>query len=108
MPTRNDCRCREIYRNQIVVSAAPGIDTDFYKNIEGCRNLPLVSGQTYDLVHHASAAVVVSGTATLETALIGTPQVVVYKTGNLTYHIGKHFVKIRFFPCPISLWRKKL
>lgn len=93
---------------QIVVSAAPGIDTEFYRSIEGCRNLPLVSGQTYDLVHHASAAVVVSGTATLETALIGTPQVVVYKTGNLTYHIGKHFVKIRFFSLPNIIMEEEI
>lgn len=85
---------------QIAISAAPGIEKEFYSRIEGCAGLPLISGQTYDLVYHASAAVVVSGTATLETALIGTPQVVVYKTGNLTYHIGKHFVKVRFFSLP--------
>lgn len=93
---------------QIVVSAAPGIDPEFYRSIEGCQALPLVSGQTYDLVHHSSAAVVVSGTATLETALIGTPQVVVYKTGNLTYHVGKHFVKVRFFSLPNIIMEEEI
>lgn len=93
---------------QIVVSAAPGIDPEFYKSIEGCQTLPLVSGQTYDLVYHSSAAVVVSGTATLETALIGTPQVVVYKTGNLTYHVGKHFVKVRFFSLPNIIMEEEI
>lgn len=93
---------------QIVVSAAPGIDPEFYRSIEGCQNLPLVSGQTYDLVHHSSTAVVVSGTATLETALIGTPQVVVYKTGNLFYHVGKHFVKVRFFSLPNIIMEEEI
>ncbi len=93
---------------QIVVSAAPGIDTEFYRTIKGCQTLPLISGQTYDLVHHSSATVVVSGTATLETALIGTPQVVIYKTGNLTYHVGKHFVKVRFFSLPNIIMEEEI
>jgi lipid-A-disaccharide synthase len=52
--------------------------------------------QTYDLLHAARAALVTSGTATLETALMEVPQVVMYKMNNLTYHIGKYFVNVEF------------
>lgn len=61
---------------QFVVAGAPGVETAFYEKY--VAGLPVVFGQTYALVQNAYAAVVNSGTATLETALIGTPQVVVY------------------------------
>jgi lipid-A-disaccharide synthase len=55
----------------------------------------LVCGQTYELLAHAEAAVVTSGTATLETALLGVPEVVCYRTDRLSYLIARMFVKIR-------------
>lgn len=61
---------------QFVVAGAPGIEQEFYNNLT-C-GLPIVFGQTYHLVHHAHVAIVNSGTATLETALLRTPQIVVY------------------------------
>lgn len=61
---------------QVVVSGAPGVSPDFYASYAG--NLPVVFGKTYQLLGVATAAVVNSGTATLETALAGTPEVVVY------------------------------
>ena len=54
-------------------------------------------GQTYDILKHAVAAVVTSGTATLETALMMVPEVVCYKTGLISYSIGRLIVKLRFF-----------
>ena len=64
---------------QTVISGAPGIEPEFYTPLFIHSGVNLVFNQTYELLQHAQAAVVNSGTATLETALIGTPQVVVYK-----------------------------
>ncbi len=83
---------------QVVVAGAPGIDDDFYASFLKDKNVPVVFGQTYELVQHASAAVVNSGTATLETALIGTPQVVVYYVmlGRLAYIAKNIFLKVKY------------
>lgn len=56
----------------------------------------IVFDQTYDLLHHATAAIVTSGTATLETALFRVPQVVVYKTSFLSYIIAKKLIKVPY------------
>ena len=56
----------------------------------------MIHDQTYDLLHHANAAIVTSGTATLETALFRVPQVVVYKTSSISYHIAKHLIRVPF------------
>lgn len=77
--------------------------------IAGVRNLPLSSYEpakkagirviyesTYDILQNARAAVVTSGTATLETALFNVPQVVVYKTSRISYTIGKRLIKVAF------------
>ncbi len=60
------------------------------------RGVPVLYDQTYDLLSHAHAALVTSGTATLETALFEVPQVVCYKTSFLTYHIAKRLIKAPF------------
>jgi lipid-A-disaccharide synthase len=59
-------------------------------------NVSTVSNKTYQLLSNSSAAIVTSGTATLETALFGVPEVVCYKTSNISYAIGKQLVKIKF------------
>lgn len=82
---------------QFVVAGAPSVDRALYERHLAGTGIRLVAGQTYPLLAHARAAVVTSGTATLETALLGVPQVVIYKTGALTYRIGKLFVTFRFF-----------
>jgi len=81
---------------QIVVAAAPAQELDFYKQIIGQAPVRIISGKTYDLLKTATAAVVTSGTATLETALIGTPEVVVYKGSAISYAIGKRLVKVKY------------
>ena len=63
-------------------------------------NLKIVSGATYDAVSSASAAIVASGTATVETALLGTPMVVVYKVARLTELILRTFIVTRFVAMP--------
>lgn len=65
---------------QFVVAGAPGQDAAYYNQFLENKNIPVLFGQTYALMQQASAALVTSGTATLETAVIGTPQVVCYRT----------------------------
>lgn len=83
---------------QIIIAGAPGIDLDFYNSYLLNKNVQIVFGQTYELLQQASAAVVNSGTATLETAIIGTPEVVVYNMGfgRLVNFIKEYVIKLRF------------
>ncbi|GAA4507654.1 lipid-A-disaccharide synthase [Hymenobacter ginsengisoli] len=80
---------------QFVVAAVSNLDRAYYAHFE--RNgIKLVFDQAYDLLSRASAALVTSGTATLETALFGVPQVVCYRTSGLTYMIGKAVIKVPY------------
>ncbi|MBP1676901.1 MAG: lipid-A-disaccharide synthase [Bacteroidetes bacterium] len=83
---------------QSVVAGAPGVEKEFYSSLGGGDTVPVIFGKTYQLVYHAQAAIVNSGTATLETALIGTPQVVVYyaQPGRLVYLLKKIFLKVEY------------
>ena len=79
-----------------VVAAAPTFSAAYYHQFTGGKNVKLVFAQTYDLLHEARAALVASGTATLETALFHVPQVVVYRGGAISIAIARMLVKIRF------------
>jgi lipid-A-disaccharide synthase len=81
---------------QFVIAAAPSIPVDFYKEIISGFPVSIVYGQTYDLLHHAKAALVTSGTATLETALMGVPQVVCYKGSYLSYLVARQMVHVKY------------
>lgn len=81
---------------QLVVAGAPSVPNELYSSLVADRDVKVVYGQTYALLKSSEVAVVTSGTATLETALAGVPQVVCYKTGWLNYQVGKRFLKIRF------------
>ncbi len=80
---------------EFVVSGAPGQDKELYDTYLKGKNVKLIFNNTYQLLLHSQAAIVASGTATLETALIGVPQVVCYKMGGgyLTYGIGRLILK---------------
>lgn len=83
----------------IVIAQAPGQEADLYGSIlsaASVKNVKLVKGKTYEVLKAADAAIVTSGTATLETALLGVPQVVVYKTNSLTYAIARRLVKAKY------------
>lgn len=80
---------------QMVVAGVKSLDAELYRTAID-NGLKVVFDQTYDLLKHAIAAVVTSGTATLETALFRVPQVVVYQTSPITYSIAKRLVKIEF------------
>ena len=82
---------------QFVVAQAPGQDDSFYKEIIGThQGVILVKDDTYNLLKQASAALVTSGTATLETALFGVPQVVCYKGNSMSYLLAKYLIKIKY------------
>ena len=66
--------------HQVVIAGAPGIDKNFYDKTLENSNATLIFGQTYNILAQANVALVTSGTATLETALLDVPQVVCYKT----------------------------
>jgi lipid-A-disaccharide synthase len=78
------------------VAAVRNLPSELYKPLKDLQNVTLIFEATYDLLSHASAAVVTSGTATLETALFKVPQVVVYKAGNLEYAIASKVVKVDY------------
>lgn len=82
---------------QFVVAGAPSISDDLYRKYLSNTKIRVLSGSTYDILNHAEAAVVTSGTATLETAIFKVPQVVIYKTSPVNYRIGMLFLKIKFF-----------
>ena len=82
---------------QFIVAKAPGVDEQFYDDIlKPYSNVSYVSNQTYKLLSQSTAALVTSGTATLETALFGVPEVVCYKGSYLSYQIGKRLVKVKY------------
>lgn len=90
---------RRFAQYRAVVAGAPGLDDDFYR---GLTDLPVLRDATYPLLRHARAALVTSGTATLETALMGVPQVVCYRSNGskLTYDIMKRVLKISHVSLP--------
>ena len=75
-----------------VVAGSPNREKTFYDSILKRDNYQFISNKTYDLLSISYAAIVTSGTATLETALFKIPQVVCYKTSSITYHIAKSLV----------------
>lgn len=81
---------------QFVIAGAPSFSIDDYQPFIGGRQIPVLFDQTYNLLLHAKAAIVTSGTATLETALFKVPQVVVYKGGRISVAIARLLVKIKF------------
>lgn len=82
---------------QFVVAATPFFNKAYYQSFIGDKPVKLVFNQNYELLHHSKAAIVTSGTATLETALVGTPQIVCYATSKITFFIGQFFVHIKYF-----------
>ncbi len=82
---------------QFVVAKAPGLDESFYADLLApYPNVSSVVNKTYDLLIQSTAALVTSGTATLETALFAVPQVICYKGSSISYHIAKRLIKIKF------------
>ncbi len=82
---------------QFVVAKAPGLEESFYHELLAPHgNVSSVVNKTYELLAQAKAALVTSGTATLETALLGVPEVICYKGNGLSYQIARRLIKIKF------------
>ncbi len=81
---------------QFVVAQAPGLPSRFYDQMIGDHPVMLLEGQTHALLQQAHAALVTSGTATLETALSGVPQVVCYLGNPLSYWLAKRLIKVPY------------
>lgn len=79
------------------IAQAPGLDDDWFNSlIPKDNHIHIVKNNTYALLNHSKAALVTSGTATLETALLNVPEVVCYKGNPLTLFLAKKFIKIKF------------
>ena len=81
---------------QFVIAGAPSQDHSFYKTFISNENVKFIDNKTYDLLSISHAALVTSGTATLETSLFKVPQVVCYKAGNLSYQIAKRIITLKY------------
>ncbi|WP_118973721.1 lipid-A-disaccharide synthase [Taibaiella koreensis] len=81
---------------QFVIAQAPGQEDTIYRELCAGMDVLLLRNQTYDLLQQASAALVTSGTATLETALFGVPEVVCYKGNPVSYWLAKRLIKVKY------------
>ncbi len=81
---------------QFIVAAVPHISLDFYMKIIADKNVKIIKGKTYELLNIADAALVTSGTATLETGLFGVPMVVCYKGNIVSYYIAKQLIQVKY------------
>jgi lipid-A-disaccharide synthase len=81
---------------RFIVAGAPSQPESFYRQLMPGSDVPVVFGQTYALLKRSRVALVTSGTATLETALFGVPEVVCYKGGKISYLIARQLIKVKY------------
>ena len=81
---------------QFVVAQAPAQPDSLYKELIGAKNVLIANNQTYNLLKQATAALVTSGTATLETALFGVPEVVCYKGNPVSFWLATKLVDVKY------------
>jgi lipid-A-disaccharide synthase len=96
------CEAAELIRQtkpdtQFVLPMATGLDRSLFQSLVQSHPITLVSDDTYNAIRYARAAIVASGTATLETALLGTPEIVVYRISQPSWIVGKMLLKVRFY-----------
>ena len=85
--------------HNFVICGVNTLGKGFYNEIlkdNNYSNVKIIFNNTHEVLHHSAAAMVTSGTATLETALIGTPEVVCYKGGKISYEIAKRVIKVKY------------
>ena len=90
------------------MAGAPSIEAEFYKPFLTSESIHVVYNITYDLLKNATAALVTSGTATLETALFKVPEVVCYKGNALSFLLAKSLVKVKFISLVNLIMDKKI
>ncbi|MCG2431503.1 lipid-A-disaccharide synthase [Aequorivita xiaoshiensis] len=87
---------KEFKEYQFVIAGAPSQEKSFYESFLTTKNVHFITNKTYELLSIANAALVTSGTATLETALFKVPQVVCYKGGRISYEIAKRVINLKY------------
>jgi len=88
---------KQLPHYKFIVAKAPGLPSEFYDTLlKPYINVSSVVNQTYELLNHSQAALVTSGTATLETALFAVPEIICYKGSSISYQIAKRLIKIKF------------
>lgn len=93
---------------QFVIAVAPSMPDEFYYRFEAHGQIRLVRNNLQGLLQHARAALVTSGTATLETALLRVPQVVCYKGSSVSYAIARRLVKVNFISLVNLIMEKEI
>jgi lipid-A-disaccharide synthase len=92
-----------------VVAKAPSMEDEFYQQfIKDHPNVTSISNETYSLLMKSVAALVTSGTATLETALFNVPEIVCYKASNISYQIAKRLIKLKFISLVNLIMKKEV
>ena len=86
----------DFHEYQFVIAGAPSQEFEFYQTFIKRDNVAFISNKTYDLLSVSTAALVTSGTATLETALFKVPQVVCYKANAISYQIAKRIITLKY------------
>lgn len=93
--------------HEFVIAASGSLDQRFYEGLEK-QGVKVVFNSTYDLMFHAVAGIIKSGTSTLESALFNLPQVVCYRAGSLSFAIGKRLVNVQYISLPNLILNKPL
>ncbi len=93
---------------QFVIAAAPSVPEEIYRDIVKVLPVKVVFNQTYELLRRSAAALVTSGTATLETALLKVPQIVCYKGNSISFAIARRIVHVKFISLVNLIYGKLL
>lgn len=98
LPAMIEAASRFTEEYQLVIAGAPSIDLSYYNKFTADKPVKVIQEQTYPLLFHATAALVTSGTATLETALLDVPQIVCYETPipKVIAFLRKHLLKVKY------------
>ena len=99
---------KEFIKYRFIIAGAPGISKNYYKKIIKNHDIKIIFDKTYDILKISDAAIVTSGTATLETALFNVPQIVCYKSSSLTYFIAKKIIKLKYISLVNLIMNKKI
>jgi len=100
--------CDDFKELQFVIAGAPSISPGFYSELLQGKEVKIAYNKTYDLLENAAAALVTSGTATLEAALFGVPEVVCYKGSWISYLIARLVIKVKYISLVNLIMDKKI
>jgi lipid-A-disaccharide synthase len=94
--------------HQFVIAGVSSVEMAFYKKYSAFSDIPVIGHGVHDLLRSADAALVTSGTASLETALLKTPEIICYKSDYLSYFIAKQLIKVNYIGLPNIIMDKPI